>query len=48
MQKYGKILRGRKDTLARGFNIAGASAPVAPPFRRLWSIAHVGVMQFET
>ena len=34
MQKCGKILgEGRKDTLSlspRGFNIAGASGPVAP------------------
>ena len=27
---------GKRYSRPRGFNIAGASAPVAPPFRRLW------------
>jgi len=27
----------------RGFNIAGASAPLPPPFRRLWSFVVLGL-----
>ena len=39
MQKCGKILRGAKRySRPRGFNITGASAPVPPPFRRLYTL----------
>jgi len=37
MQKCGKILRGRKDTLAPMVStLRGRAPPSPPPFRRLW------------